>query len=123
MTTLDQLYQHLAGDPNDWATRGVLADWYEEAGQPAAAACLRWMIRRRKRPYPSDSGTFHWFNAPRTTVAKDPESDIPEPVYQMLAQTAGLEDVFRTYNTLRAAEEDFHAAWRQAREKGWSDDA
>jgi uncharacterized protein (TIGR02996 family) len=123
MTTLDQLYRSLTTQPDDWATRGILADWYEEAGQHGAAACLRWMIQRRKRPYSSTRGTFHWFNAPRVTTDNDPESDIPEPVYELLGETAGLENVFRTYSTLRAADEDFYAAWRQAREKGWSDDA
>ena len=30
---------------------------------------------------------------------------------------------FRNYETLRAADEDFHQAWSAAREKGWTDDA
>jgi uncharacterized protein (TIGR02996 family) len=122
MTTPDRLYQHLAAQPDDWATRGVLADWYEEAGEHVPAACLRWMVRRRKRPYTSTNGTFHWFNAPRVTTDNDPESDLPEAVYQFLGEASGLEGVFRTYPSLRAADEDLHAAWRQAREKGWSDD-
>lgn len=123
MSTLDQLYHSLSDQPNDWPTRAVLADWFEEAGQPVVAACLRWMVRHRKRPYPSTRGTSHWFNAPRVTTDNDPESDIPEAVYLELSETAGLDDIFRSYPTLRAADEDFYAAWARARKKGWRPDA
>src|SRR5262249_40592049 len=111
MTTLDQLYQSLSAHPDDWATRGIPAHRYGEEAQHATAACLRWMIQHRKRPYPSTRGTFHWFNAPRVTTDNDPESDIPEPVYRLLSEPGGLEHIFRTYTTLRAADEDFYAAW------------
>jgi hypothetical protein len=122
MTTLHTLYEGLALSPNDWQTRAVLADWYEEAGQQAVADCLRWMIRRHKRPYPSAAGSFYWFNLERTTTETDPESDIPEPVYRRLREgREEMELVFRGYDTLQAAEEDFHRAWGEARRQGWND--
>jgi hypothetical protein len=128
MTTLDTLYESLAQCPNerpDWQARSILGDWYEEAGQQHAADCIRWMIRQKKRPYRSTTGTYHWFNAERGTTnpPQDPESDIPEAVYSKMQGREGLEKVFRDYDTLRAADEDFHAGWHKAREQGWTDDA
>lgn len=122
MTTADRLYLALSDQPNDWATRAVLADWFEDAGQLAVAACMRWMVRQHKRPYPSTRGTSHWFNAPRVTTDNDPESDLPEAVYNELREPAGLDDIFRSYPTLRAADEDLYAAWARACAKGWCPD-
>lgn len=123
MTTLDTLYESLAQAQNDWQSRSVLGDWYEEAGQQHAAAAIRWMVRVKKRPYRASDGRYHWFNAGRATNDTDPESDLPEPVYVALKGAEGLAMNFRNYDTLRAADEDFHQAWRAAREKGWEDDA
>jgi hypothetical protein len=122
MTTPDSLYEGLTRAPNDWQLRAVLADWYEEAGQQHVADCLRWMVEHRKRPYRSTSGTYHWFNADRVTLASDPESDIPEAVYLQMQGGEGLETIFRDYGDLRSADEDFYRAWHQARQQGWSSD-
>jgi hypothetical protein len=123
MTTPDTLYESLALTPNDWDTRAILADWYEESGQQFAADSIHWMIARQKRPYKSTAGTFHWFNAERVTTAADPESDIPEAVYKQMKGKEGLEMVFRDYESIRAADEDFHSAWHKACEEGWDSDA
>jgi hypothetical protein len=32
----------------------------------------------------------------------------------------GLERTFRDYDDLRSADEDFYAAWREARRDGWA---
>jgi uncharacterized protein (TIGR02996 family) len=123
MTTLDQLYASLDQSPDDWEVRSVLGDWLEEAGRQADADAVRWMVERRKRPYRSTTGAYHWFNAARVTTASDPESDVPEVVYQGMQGAEGLESVFRDYDNLRQADEDFYAAWRKAREQGWEHDA
>jgi hypothetical protein len=120
MTTLDTLYEGLIRSPNDWELRAVLADWFEEAGQQSVADCLRWMVKHHKRPYRSTSGTYHWFNVERVTTASDPESDIPQPVYWHMSGQEGLETVFRDYADLKSADEDFYAAWQQARLGGWA---
>jgi hypothetical protein len=122
MTTLDILYQGLDQAPNDWPARAVLADWFEEAGQQAIADCLRWMVAHRKRPYHSTGRGYHWFNAERVTTPNDPESDIPEAIYQHMQGEEGLETIFRDYESLRQAEEDFYAAWQQALTGGWNPD-
>jgi uncharacterized protein (TIGR02996 family) len=121
MTILDQFLNDLAGAPEDWTLRGVLADWADDNSQPQLAECLRWMIRCQKRPYPDKSGRGTWFNA--ETIRKDldlgdPESDIPAALF---TQLEGGDEVknHRLFKTLRAAEEAFQAAWVKAREKGW----
>jgi hypothetical protein len=119
MSILDQFLNDLAGTPEDWALRGVLADWAEDNSRPQLAECLRWMIRRQKRHYHGSSGGGTWFNA--ETIAEglgDPESDIPAAVF---TQLEGGNEVanHKSFSTLRAAEEAFQAAWVKAREKGW----
>jgi hypothetical protein len=120
MTTLDTLYEGLVRSPDDWQLRTVLADWYEEAGQQEVADCLRWMVAQHKRPYKATSGTYHWFNMETATTGADPESDIPGPVYHKMQGREGLERTFRDYDDLRSADEDFYAAWREARQDGWA---
>jgi uncharacterized protein (TIGR02996 family) len=119
MTTLETLYAGLDQSPDDWEARAVLADWFEEAGRQAVADAVRWMVARRKRPYRSTSGAYHWFNAGRVTTASDPESDLPDAVYQLLQGKEGLELIFRDYDNLRQAEEDFYIAWQKAVNRGW----
>jgi uncharacterized protein (TIGR02996 family) len=123
MTTLEALYETLSQSPDDWQTRSILADWFEESGQQACADSVRWMVAQRKRPYRSPSGAYHWFNARRVTMANDPESNLPETVYKLLHGSEGLQRVFRDYASLREAEEDFYAAWALALEGGWDRDA
>ena len=123
MTTPDALYESLVHAQNDWQARSVLADWYEEAGQQDAADAIRWLVRHRKRPFRGSNGTYHWFNEGRKTNDTDPESDLPEPLYLALAGKEGVPQSFRDYDTLRAAHEDFHRAWRAARDNGWADHA
>jgi uncharacterized protein (TIGR02996 family) len=118
MTTLEALYEALSCSPDDWQARQILADWFEEAGQQAHADSVRWMVRHRKRPYRSLSGTYHWFNADRVTTAGDPESNLPEAIYALMHGSEGLETIIRDYDSLREADEDFYAAWRLAGERG-----
>jgi hypothetical protein len=122
MSILDQFLNDLAGAPEDWALRGVLADWAEDNNRPQLAECLRWMIRRQKRPYHGSSGGGTWFNA--ETIAEglgDPESDIPAAVFTLLEGGNEVAN-HKSFATLRAAEEAFQAAWVKAREEGWKAD-
>jgi hypothetical protein len=122
MTDLESLYETLSRAPNDWETRGILADWYEDAGQQAVAEALRWMVRERKRPYSAQGRSYHWFNAVRVSTDSDSESDLPEPLYLQLTAREGLGTVFRDYTSLREAEEDFYRAFGEARRLGWTGD-
>jgi hypothetical protein len=120
MTSRDALYLALAQTPDDWLLRAVLADSFEESGQQVVADCVRWMIQHHKRPYRSPDGYFHWFDAHRIRNRVDPESDIPEEIYRHLTGSIGTWAIYRTYDNLRAAEEDFHVAWQHARAGGWT---
>jgi hypothetical protein len=120
MSTLEAFFADLERDPQDWPLRGVLADWYEDNGRPELAECLRWMIRKRKRPHHRVKGTYVWFNADanQDLSGDDPESDLPGAVYKRVA--GGLEQGgHKSFPSLRAAEESFQAAWLAARRQGW----
>jgi hypothetical protein len=120
MSILDQFLEDLQKAPEDWSLRGVIADWGEDNNRPELAGCLRWMIRKRKRPYHGASGAATWFNA--ETVAQDlgdPESDIPAAIFNLLE---GGEEVanHKSFPSLRAAEEALQAAWKKACDAGWN---
>jgi uncharacterized protein (TIGR02996 family) len=119
MSMLEVFFADLTRNPEDWTMRGVFADWHEDNGRPAQAECLRWMIRRRKRPYHGSSKVYTWFNADTIDPdLGDPESDLPGPVYKLLG--GGEESAnHKSFRTLQAAEEAFQAAWVAAREQGW----
>lgn len=116
---LEALLTELAQEPNDFTLRRVTADWCEENGQPVRAGCLRWMARNRKRPYHGKSAPACWFNADKVKGEQgDVESDVPEAVYVRLQ--GGQESAnHKTFPSLRAAEEAFHAAWAEAVRAGW----
>jgi uncharacterized protein (TIGR02996 family) len=119
MNPLESFLEGLAQTPDDWDLRRVVADWCEENGQSGRADCLRWMSRQKKRPYQGSSGSASWFNAETIDPGLgDPESDIPGAVYGVLE--GGTESAnHKTFPSLRAAEEAFHAAFQAARAKGW----
>lgn len=122
MSTREHLYAGLDGDPNDWTTRGILADLFEDEGEQDRADCLRWTIRHRKRPDRSDNGTYHWFNEETVNVDQDPESDIPAAIYTRMRAAEGLDKIYRNYKSLPAADEDFFQGWLAARNLGLIDD-
>jgi uncharacterized protein (TIGR02996 family) len=114
MSTRDQLLDDLCNAPNDWDLRGVLADWYEDNNFPDEAACLRWMIQQRKRPYHGANRTATWFNADKVrTGLGDPESDIPAALFQLLEGGREVGN-HKRFPTICAAEESLLAAWRKA---------
>src|SRR4051812_17712569 len=55
---LDGLFHALEDDPGDVVSLCALADWYEEIDRPAPARCLRWVVRRGRRPSRSARATF-----------------------------------------------------------------
>lgn len=86
--------------PMDWDTRQVLADWYEEHGDRAAAAAQRWQIEARKRPWwdcnlatgarrpPSGSGpTWRWLEDVDST--RGLLSSLPSPLFAGVLAAGG----------------------------------
>ena len=49
--TLAGFYLALRESPGDPVTLLALADWFEEQGQADNAACVRWSLRRERRPF------------------------------------------------------------------------
>ncbi len=114
-----QFVEGLAESPDDWALRNVFADWCAENDRQGVAACLLWMVRRKKRPYRGSGGRGTWFNADTISPGLgDPESDIPAAVFGLLEGGQAVAN-HKAYSTLAKAEEAFYAAWQRAREGGW----
>lgn len=119
MSERDELLEDVCAQPDEWKLRGVLADWCEDDGRPEEAACLRWMVKHRKRPYYGSSPAATWFDASK--VAKglgDPESDVPAKLYAKLEGGKKVAN-HRTYETRKEAEEAFLAAFLAAKKAGW----
>jgi uncharacterized protein (TIGR02996 family) len=116
---LEQFLKDLAGAPDDWALRGVFADWAEDHARPELADCLRWMVRRRKRPYRASGQRGVWFDADFTPAGLgDPESNIPGALYGYLTGGSVVAH-HRIYPTLTGAEEALFGAWARAWAAGW----
>lgn len=120
---LDTFLTEIQKKPEDWNIRMVLADWYEDNGRSDLAECLRWVSSHKKRPYHGSSKVFTWFNADRIQPGLgDPESDIPEAVYQLLTGGQEIAD-HKVFPSMHAAEEALQNAWLAARQQGWNDDS
>jgi hypothetical protein len=99
--------------------RNVLADWFEDNNHRDEAECLRWMIENQKRPYHGSNPQASWFNADTVSAGLgDPESDIPGPLYQHL-EGGKVTANHQTFDTIKAAEEAFIAAFVKAVKGGW----
>jgi len=120
MSMLNQFLKDLGQAPDDWKLRSIVADWCEDNQETQRAECLRWMIKHKKRPYPSSAGKATWFNADKISPGLgDPESDIPEGLFKHLDggnQAAN----HRTYGNFPESEEAIQQAWVKARAGGWS---
>lgn len=48
ITTIDACYHKLLQNPDDWETRLVLADFYEELGEDKLAFGQRWQVKNKR---------------------------------------------------------------------------
>src|SRR6516165_9564002 len=93
----------------DAVSQNALADWFEEKGDSAAAACLRWVARNRRRPghYPraSQYGHYFWELQEREPIINDPQAQLPAPLWRQLQNNDEKEPVasFKSYQSPRAA--------------------
>jgi uncharacterized protein (TIGR02996 family) len=117
---LEAFFAALAQNPNDWLTRAALADWFEENGLEHTAACVRWMVRTRRRPSINALGWAFWFNADRPMLYTEKAAHLPEALFRALHGAPGT---YTWYDDLRDAEEALHAAWAAALDAGtWQPD-
>jgi uncharacterized protein (TIGR02996 family) len=114
----EAFYRQLEEDPDDWATRLVMADWYEDNGEPERAEAIRWQVENKRRPRdgrPHDKrAVWAWFDFDHygtTSPSEDPLSDLPHEIYVLLEKaddTDFRQD--RRYVDLRVCEEDLQRA-------------
>lgn len=117
---IENLFQALTQNPEDWILHSVLADALEDAGKSFEADCLRWLGRNRKRPYAISKGNPEnfWFDQSKINLnGFDPESDLPGELYEQLdGKTVANQKVYESY---REAIEAVMVAWRKAVEGNW----
>jgi hypothetical protein len=105
-----------------------LARWYEESGRPSAAACVRWVIERRLRPFcytrqaplAQHSDLWHpgwyWWATDRPGDHGDwghpADCRLPHELWRRLRHSLPYEPVvFKEYATLQLAFEALIDAW------------
>lgn len=76
MTDYDRLKEALDENPTDWATRLVLADWYEDNDKPGLAEFQRLLAELRICPH-EYKREWRWYCNERTIPAKKFEEGRP----------------------------------------------
>jgi hypothetical protein len=108
---LEALHAALNADPSDAATRLMLADLLEDAGDRVAAQGQRWQAKYGRWPeHCRDTGhaeDWRWWDAKHS--AMDDPDDVPHEVFQALP-AAGRRPMAVYYPTRRAAEADLALA-------------
>lgn len=84
--TADDTAFHAALDaaPDDWSTRLIFADFLDEAGRRAEAACQRWMAVNEKRALFSDDEALWYDDKIYGLGSYDPLSDLPTYLFEEL---------------------------------------
>ena len=111
----------LEADPSDALSRLAYADWLEEQGYDARAACLRWTARAGKRPSPANiksaGACLWWAKDDPSVLSRRPEIShrhrLPEALYRATAALSDDEDSGASvyFRTRRDAELALQAAW------------
>jgi hypothetical protein len=116
----EALFLALEADAADRVVQAALADWFDEHGDTAAAACLRWLAARGRRPgfnsIQQTYGKFFWELDDRKPIINDPPAQLPGPLWQALRDNDEPHPVasFKSYRSARAAYLALLEAWRLA---------
>jgi hypothetical protein len=115
----DALFGTLEQHRDDPFTLTALADWFEESDDVAAADCLRWVLRNRRRPGYNPSqvhyGRFYWeLEAPQPIIG-DPPAQLPPLLWSELTDYDEGRPVvsFKSYQCARLAYLALIAAWKR----------
>lgn len=128
LSEYDVLLDDLCAEPDNWVLRGILADWYEDAGEGMKAECLAWSSQNHKRAHQekrkgsdnTEVPLFVWFDASKVAPnLGDTESDLPGELFKHLGGGKAVAN-HMLYKTRREAEEALVAAWVAARAAGWT---
>lgn len=119
---IDALHTALDATPEDQGLRLALADVYDEAGDPDAAECMRWMAAKDRRPVRADGATEGltysrefpvWFFANPWADWPQRGAVLPEIMLRYFGQHTGeIEEGKMSWRKRRTAEEDLIACWR-----------
>ena len=60
VSTEEALWRGVMAAPDDGLPKLVLADWFDEHGEPEMAQALRWMAENGKMPFCSDPTERYW---------------------------------------------------------------
>jgi hypothetical protein len=113
----DAFFAALRQNPGDWLTRAALADRCEENGLDHTAACVRWMVRHRRRPSVNAAGSAFWFDASQPLHFTETVAHLPAALFRAL-RGHRIPHYCCIYTDLREAEEDLYAAWAEVQETG-----
>lgn len=113
----DALFDALEADAGDAVSLAALADWSEEQGDDAAAACLRWLAGQGRRPFyfprPGDRGPFLWILRDDEPLVKDEAAQLPPALWRELKGNDEPGEVasYKSYRTARLAYLAAVGAW------------
>jgi hypothetical protein len=116
----DALFSALDTQRDDYLALAALADWFEENGETAAATCLHWVVRTRRRPGFNAAqmtyGRFYWELEGPSPIIDDPPARLPGPLWGALdAHDEGRPTVsFKSYKSARLAYMALVIAWESA---------
>jgi hypothetical protein len=113
----DALFLALEAQRDDYFTLAALADWFEESGDAAPAACFRWVVRTHRRPgynvLQLTYGRFYWELEGKHPVIGDPLAQLPQVLWRALdAHDEGRPTKsFKSYKSVRLAYLALAMAW------------
>jgi hypothetical protein len=114
---IEALERVLDERPDDWETRFVLADRYDDRDERAMAVAQRWMAARHK--YPRFQQSWDWWSfrvsGTWTESTRNSHYALPEAVFLRLTGLLcgsgwSADCAYREYPTRRAAEADLAVA-------------
>jgi uncharacterized protein (TIGR02996 family) len=84
-------YKIISVDLDDFLTRKVMADWYEENGDLGRAEAIRWQCQEGIRPYRQKGsspvlGLFDRYFYDKSTYDEDRLSNVPSEVYRLISK-------------------------------------
>jgi hypothetical protein len=95
--------------PMNWELRLILADILEERGEDVLARGQRWQSNHKKRPWSYQVDSYKiWYNIDTVNKELDPNSDIPQKVFNKLTSTHvnNMNQYSSSYDTIEEAECD-----------------
>jgi hypothetical protein len=121
MTHSEKLLLVVCQNPEDWHLRLILADAYEEENNTMYAECQRWLARHHKRALNcyAQKEAVAWFDAGRVSTQTDPESNLPEILFSLLAENKRKSHLLR-FESRQESEKVVMRAFPVAITRGWN---